>query len=63
MRDYIREGLANYDAPPRIYDKICKALENPALTENERKELLEQKEKAEKMAMKTSILCPFEPKK
>ena len=40
MRDYIREVLANYDAPPRIYDKICKALENPALTEIERKELL-----------------------
>lgn len=30
MKDYIREGLANYDAPPRIYDKICKALEDPA---------------------------------
>ncbi len=63
MRDYIREGLANYEAPPLIYRKICKALENPALTENERSELLEQKEKAEKIAMKTSILFPFEPNK
>ena len=63
MKDYIREGLANYDAPPRIYDKICKALEDPALTKNERNELLEQKEKAEKMAIKTSSIFPFAPKK
>ena len=40
MKDYIKEGFRNYDAPPRIYENICKALANPCLTEEEREELL-----------------------
>lgn len=63
MKDYIKEGFKNYLAPPAIYENICKALENQELTEEEREELLAQKEKAEKMAMRTKDIFNFEPRK
>ena len=61
MKDYIKEGLKNYDAPPRIYENICKALEIPWLTDEERKELLRQKEKIKEVAIKTKDIFGFEP--
>lgn len=59
MKDYIKDGLSKHLAPPVIYDNICKALENPQLTEDERKELLKQKEKANDIAMKMKDIFRF----
>ena len=59
MKDYIKEGLRNYDAPPVIYERICKALENPNLTDEEREELIKQRDKAESMAKKLSSIFGF----
>lgn len=61
MRDYIKEGFKNYDAPCRIYNNICEALKNPCLTFQERVELMRQKEEAKRMALKLKDLFPFEP--
>ena len=63
MKDYIKEGFERGIAPPLIYDRICKALENPELTEAERTELLVQKDKAEKLAIRTKDIFKFEPRK
>jgi hypothetical protein len=59
MKDYIREGLMHRDAPPRIYENICKALENDKLTAEEREDLLRQKAKAEEMAKTLSDIFGF----
>lgn len=61
MKDYIKEGFEHYLAPPAIYDSICKALENPDLTEEEREELSQQKEKAKAMAIKMKDIFRFTP--
>ncbi len=59
MKDYVKEGLRNYDAPPVIYDRVCKALENPHLTDEEREDLLRQKAKAEEMVKTLSDIFGF----
>ena len=59
MKDYIKEGLRNYDAPPVIYERICKALENPNLTDEEREELIKQRDKAKAMSKTLSDIFGF----
>lgn len=59
MKNYIKEGLEMRLAPPSIYNNICKALENPNLSKKDREALLEQKEKAEKMATLTKEIFRF----
>ena len=63
MKDYIKDGLEKRLGPPAIYDNICRALESPGLTEAEREELLVQKDKAEKLAIRTKDIFSFEPRK
>ena len=46
MKDYIKDGFEKRLGSPAIYDNICRALEKPGLTEEEREELLVQKDKA-----------------
>ena len=59
MKDYIKEGLSQRLGPPLIYDKICKELEKPYWTKEERKELMRQKEKAEILAYQTRKAFKF----
>ena len=59
MKDYIKEGLQNRIAPAGIYKEICKALENPNLWKEERKELMRQKDKAETMALQLGSIFKF----
>ena len=59
MKDYIKEGLRNYDAPPVIYERICAALENPHLTDEEREDLIKQRDKAEEITKKLSDIFGF----
>ena len=46
MMNYIKECLEADWAPPKIYYAICRVLEDPTLSEEDRQELLRQKEKA-----------------
>ena len=59
MKDYIREGLRNHDAPPKIYENICKALAIPCWTDEEREELLRQRDEAEAIAIRTKDMFEF----
>ena len=59
MKNYIKEGLEMRLAPPAIYDRICRALENPTLSKKDREELMVQKEKAEQMALRTKHIFRF----
>ena len=59
MKDYIKEGLQQRLAPPSIYQRICRELENPNLSKKDREELLQQKDKAEKMAIMTRDIFKF----
>ena len=61
MLDYIKDCLEAGWAPPKIYDAICKALEDKTLSEKDRQELLRQKEKAREIAVKLSDIFKFTP--
>ena len=61
MIDYIKECLEAGWAPPRIYEAICKALDDKTLSEEDRQELLRQKEKAKEIAIKLSAIFKFTP--
>ena len=59
MKDYIKDGLQRYLAPPAIYEEICRELEKKHWTAEERAELLKQKDKAEQMAIMTRDIFKF----
>lgn len=59
MKDYIKDGLQRRLAPPAIYDEICRDLERKSWTEEERAELLKQKDKAYEIAMRTKDFFKF----